>query len=94
MTTNAAYWEGVRARANELESDGCSVVTEAFQQCCFEHDIAYRTGARLDGTPITRREADARFRQCMQLRSRFGKVSPMAWWRWAGVRLFGRGKFT
>lgn len=94
MTTNAAYWEQIKAKAEELKSDGCSHVTQAFQQCCHEHDCHYRLGTRCDGTPITRREADARFRQCMQMRSRFGKASPMAWWRWAGVRLFGRGKFS
>ena len=91
-STNALYWQQVREHAALLKSDGCSYVTEAYSQCCLEHDCHYRTGQRLDGTPITRREADARFRECMQLRSRFGKASPMAWWRWAGVRVLGRSR--
>ena len=55
----------------------------------FEHDIHYRTHAWLDGAPIFKSEADARFRQVIQARSFLGRVSPMAWWRWAGVALFG-----
>lgn len=90
MTTNAQYWQQVENTAKNLGSDGCSFVTEAYHKCCLEHDIAYRTGCRIDGSTISRREADRRFRQCMQMRSRFGKFSPMSWWRWAGVRLFGR----
>lgn len=89
-STNSHYWDLVYAKAAELSSDGCSYVTEAFHQCCLEHDIHYRTGRRLNVKPITRRQADQRFRECMQMRSRFGKFSPMAWWRWAGVRIFGR----
>ena len=89
-STNAHYWDLVYAKAAELNSDGCSYVTEAFHQCCLEHDAAYRTGKTIYGKPITRAQADQRFRECMQMRSRFGKLSPMAWWRWAGVRIFGR----
>lgn len=89
-STNSVYWDHVYAKAAQLNSDGCSYVTEAFHRCCLEHDIAYRTGRRVDGSTISRRAADKRFRECMQMRSRFGKLSPMAWWRWAGVRLFGR----
>ena len=83
------YWERVRQRAAELGSDGCTLVTELYQDCCLEHDIAYRTGRDLDGHPITRAQADQRFRQCIQARSPLGRFSPLAWWRWAGVRLFG-----
>ena len=89
MSTNSHYWDHVYAKAAELNSDGCSYASEAFHQCCVEHDCHYRLGTRLNGTPITRREADKRFRECMQMRSRFGFFSPMAWWRWAAVRLFG-----
>jgi hypothetical protein len=90
MSTNSVYWDHVYAKSASLKSDGCSYVSEAFHQCCLEHDIHYRTGTRVDGKPITRAQADKRFRECMQMRSRFGKLSPMAWWRWAGVRIFGR----
>ena len=37
--------------------------------------------------PITRREADARFRRCLQKHSKLGRFSPMSWWRWLGVRI-------
>ena len=90
MTNDAAYWAAVRARAAELKADGCSGVPEFYRDCCMNHDIHYRTHKTLEGEPITRAEADARFRRCMQDRSRFGKSSPMALWRWLGVRLFGR----
>lgn len=90
ISTNAAYWQDVRTAAKNLRSDGCSWVADIHVDCCYEHDIHYRTGHRLDGTPITRREADARFRQCNMKHSQFGHLSPLAWWRWAGVRMFGR----
>ena len=56
----------------------------------FEHDIHYRTHCWLDQEPIFKSEADVRFRQVIQARSMFGSASPMSWWRWAGVALFGR----
>jgi hypothetical protein len=53
----------------------------------------FRIGRHVDSweaaLPIDRYTADKRFRQCHMNRSAFGKWSPMAWWRWAGVRLFG-----
>lgn len=89
----AEYWAKVAEKAMALGADGCSGPTlQVHRACCDEHDIHYRTGQRLDGTPITRREADAEFRRCMQERSRLGKWTPMAWWRWAAVRTFG-GQF-
>lgn len=39
---------------------------------------------------IDREEADWRFQQCHRNRSRFGNYSPMAFWRWLGVRLGGQ----
>lgn len=83
------YWQRVRLIAKGLGSDGCTGVGEFYRDCCLEHDIHYRTGCRIDGTPISRAEADARFRECIQARSPWGKLSPMSWWRWAAVRLFG-----
>jgi hypothetical protein len=82
----------IRRRAAELHSDGCSGPTEVFHICCLAHDIAYRTGADHFDHPITRREADARFRRCMQSRSPVGRFSPTAWFRWVLVRIFGRGR--
>ena len=84
------YWEEVRARAKALGADGCSgPAIEWYRDCCLEHDVHYRTGRRLDGTAISRREADAVFRRCMQERSPLKKWSPLAAWRWVAVRLFG-----
>ena len=71
----------------ELGTDGCSFVTGAYVECCMEHDIFYRTGKTLDGKPISKRQADARLRACMMSRSKLGFFSPIAWWRWAGLRL-------
>ena len=34
---------------------------------------------------------DARFRRCLQTRSVLGMWSPMAWWRWLGVKRKGQG---
>ena len=84
------YWERVRDRAAELGADGCTGATNAFRDCCLEHDIFYRTGKTLDGRPITKAEADDRFRSCMMAHSVLGFYSPMAWIRWAAVKVFGR----
>lgn len=88
--TEDEYWELVRKEAKELLADGCSGVPDFHLDCCLEHDIAYRTKKTVLGEPISRRQADAQFRRCIQRRSKFGKISPMSWWRWAGVRIFGR----
>lgn len=90
MSTAPGHWERVRQRAAELNSDGCTWVADFFLDCCLEHDIAYRTGCDVDGNPTTRAETDARFRRCIQSRSKLGRFSPMSWWRWAGVRVLGR----
>mgnify|MGYP003438754089 FL=1 len=84
------YWERVKDKAAELGTDGCTGATGLFADCCLEHDIAYRLGTTLDGTPITKEQADKRFLCCMQSRSLWGWYSPMAWWRYAAVRVFGR----
>lgn len=83
------YWQRVKERAAELLSDGCSGVPDFHVICCLEHDIAYRTGQTVDGESLTRAEADARFRRCIQSRSLLGFFSPMSWWRWLGVRVGG-----
>lgn len=89
--SDVSYWQRVKDYARQLGGDGCSGPTlQIFRECCDEHDIHYRTGRRLDGRPITRGEADAEFRRCHQRRSRLGVWAPMAWWRWAAVRVMGR----
>lgn len=86
----AGYWARVVDRAKELGSDGCSGVPDFYLLGCLEHDVHYRTHKRIDGTSITRSEADAALRSYIQEHSPFGVFSPMAWWRWAAVRLLGR----
>jgi hypothetical protein len=83
------YWAKVRRKAEQLNSDGCSWTVEWHQECCFEHDIAYKTGRTVLGATISRAEADAQFRRCIQSRSRLGRWSPLSWVRWGAVRLFG-----
>lgn len=103
------YWEFVHAEAGLIGSDGCSKVSGLNLECCEEHDLGYRHGCDprsayrhfREGIEnywaladrITRGEVDKRFRVCLQARSLFGIVSPMAWWRWAGVRVFGKGAY-
>jgi hypothetical protein len=86
---NEEYWNKVEVKANELESDGCSVVLDINVECCNEHDIAYRTGKDVEGNPKSRTQADEDFKECNQKRSYFRKLSPFSWWTWIGVRLFG-----
>ena len=89
MTKSKAYWARVRSVARRIGSDGCTSAPEFYHECCLEHDLAYR-GHDIENPDITRAEADTRFRHCIQARSRFGRCSPLSWWRYAGVRLFGR----
>jgi len=87
---SAIYWRRVRQVAAALKSDGCTGVVDIYKDACLEHDIHYRLGRTLGGYVITRADADRRFRLVMQSRSPFGRISPMSWWRWAGVRIGGR----
>lgn len=80
----------VEAKAEELDSDGCSGVPDFFLLGCFEHDIHYRTHKDVWGGPITKCQADTRLKYYIQMRSWFGRFSPMAWWRYWAVREFGR----
>ena len=83
------YWAEVRYYAKLLKADGCSWVIDFFIESCLEHDIHYRTHRWMDGSPITKEEADLRFRDVIRSRSYLGWLSPMAWIRWKGVDLFG-----
>ena len=84
------YWQRVREAADDLGTDGCTMATGAFRDCCLRHDVEYRTGrSAVSGRRLTRAEADARLRGCMQSRAWLGYWSPMAWLRWSAVRLFG-----
>jgi hypothetical protein len=70
-------------------TDGCTGVTQIYKAACVIHDFYYVTHRDFQGTPITKAEADKRFRQVLQKLSFFGILSPMSWWRWAGVKAFG-----
>lgn len=87
----ARDWDRIRRLAADLQSDGCTAVTEAYHDCCLLHDILYKTGIDPDtGAPVSRADADKQLRHCIQSRSRLGRFNPVAWWRYLGVRLFGR----
>lgn len=86
----ASYFERIRDEADRLGADGCTFGSAAFRDCCREHDCHYRCGVTLDGEPITRDEADLRFRACMQNRSVLGWWSPMAHFRYWILKHFGQ----
>ena len=83
------YWQLVRDKADELGTDGCTMATGAYKDCCLRHDVEYRLGTTISGKPLTREEADKRFLSCMQSRSRLGWWAPLAWARYFAVRKFG-----
>ena len=93
------YWTWVRAEASLIKSDGCSKVADIHKDCCYEHDLAYHYGRDPRASyaikswslaaKISRSEADARFRKCNQELSSLGKASPLAGWRWLGLRVGG-----
>lgn len=84
MVKDDAYWQAITDEAKRRGSDGCTVVKDFHQVCCYEHDIHWN-GTRLDGTPISRAQANREFRQCIQSRSKLGRFSPLSWLRWVGV---------
>lgn len=101
------YFNWLREQATLANTDGCSRVTGFKVECCYEHDLAYfyhrdprdaylrwKTGSLhpwREARPIDRGATDARFRRCLQARSRLGFWSPMALWRWVGVKVGGSG---
>lgn len=103
------YWNWIKSEAALIDTDGCSGVTGLRIDCCFEHDlgyyyakdphdayIKYRGGLLepwLHAKSIDRAGVDARFRKCLQNRSALGRWSPMALWRWAGVRIGGESRW-
>lgn len=74
-----------------VSSDGCTGVIDFYRPGCIIHDFYYRTHRNLDGTPITKKQADTVLKKYIQSKSIFGRFSPMAYWRYLGVRkLAGR----
>ena len=88
---SASYEDQLRELAKSIGSDGCTAALQVHQVCCWEHDWCYVTGMTPRGRLISKVEADARFRECLQARSPFRGYSPLAWWRWVAVTWFGRG---
>ncbi len=89
ITPNPEYWARVRARAEALGSDGCTLVNEWNQDCCLLHDIMVRTEQDMDGNPVTRAEADMLFWECNRQRAflRLSWLDPRSWARFVGVEL-------
>lgn len=93
MNTPAEHWRRVVALAQKLNTDGCTGVPDLwFRLCCYDHDIAYRTGLDVDGKALDRTTADHNLRRCMAEQSPLAKIgcgvlSPLSWLYWAGVRL-------
>lgn len=73
-----------------IATDGCTGVPDFYLDCCIIHDWWYRTHRNLDGTPITFDEANKALECCIRSKSWFGRFSPMAYWRYWGVREFGK----
>ena len=86
---NHDYWLAILMWARS-HSDGCTGVPDFYLEACSEHDFHYRYGMTLYGQPITFREANTRFRRVIQMLSWWGVLSPVSWWRWAGVSIGGR----
>lgn len=99
------YWDWVNAECALIKSDGCSKSLELYHQACQQHDLCYFYAKSphsaytryLEGEidpwehaeAITKGASDAMFRREMQAHSRFGRFSPMSWWRFVGLKIFG-----
>lgn len=73
-----------------IKSDFCTSVADVMKWACVEHDFYFRTHHDFEGKAISFMDANKRFRIRMQRLSRFGVISPLAWWRWAAVCVFAR----
>lgn len=71
-------------------SDGCTGVPNFYLSACVVHDFYYRTHRDFEGTPINKVYADNMFKKLIQRKSLFGIFSPMAQWRWLGVKFFAQ----
>ena len=69
-----------------IATDGCSGVPDFYLDCCIIHDWFYATHRDFNGNPKTKVFADKVLKACIKKESWFGRFSPMAWWRWQGVK--------
>lgn len=83
------YWRWVRQDARKVGSDGCTAVLDICLDACLEHDIHIRRGLTIFDKTISPAQAHRRFRLVIQSRSPLGRWSPLSWWRWAGVVIWG-----
>lgn len=84
------YWDVIVVWGKKW-TDGCTGVKDWYVEACYEHDFHYTYRKTLWGDPLTRDEADSRFREQIQARSPFKRFSPMSWWRYLAVRRLGDG---
>ena len=79
----------LRRIALYINSDGCSKVADFYLCSCIEHDFYYATHRDFNGNSITRAQAEKLFKRAIQRNSIFSWLSPMSYWRYLGVRVFG-----
>jgi hypothetical protein len=72
-----------------IKSDGCTVVSELYHECCVVHDLGYEFGIDPWGNKVTKTQTDTNFRRCMQMRAKLGRFAPIPLIRYIGVTLFG-----
>lgn len=105
---NPNYLTWLRAEASEIDTDGCSGVSGIRVECCYQHDLEFKYGKDahdayrqhkkqsaqpwVDARPIEFGAANAKFRRCLQARSYFGMWSPLALWRWLGVKFLPKSR--
>lgn len=106
MSDTLTYWDFIEQESALIKTDGCSKVSGAFRKRCRVHDLAYYyakdpvdaykryvAGDRaywLHATATTKGEADAEFRKGIQSDSALGFFSPVAAWRWLGLKIGGQ----
>lgn len=105
-TFTPKYRHAVQAAAVAVDSDHCTGVPDWYRDACDEHDVHYRTHARLDGRPIRRARADWLLGRRIRVLAREGlSWEPwswqhvigyvgVSWWRYAVVRLVGRAAWA
>ena len=72
--------------AEFVKSDGCTGVPDFYRNGCTLHDFCFRTHLDFRGNESTFEAANELLRDYIRSKSWFGKYSPLAWWRWKGVK--------
>lgn len=102
ITKDDAYWKFITDEAERRGSDGCTLVSEWNQRCCYEHDLgcsgkdpedAFRL--HMEGgenvweyaAPLSRRQADLRFYSCNRAAGSGFKDRLRSCLRFLGVRI-------